>query len=176
MTMGIQIRSAVPEDASAACGVLRRSIQECCVEDHRNDRGILDTWLGNKNPQTVTGWITSPTNCTLVAERDGEVVGVALMTQAGKLSLCYVLPEAQHSGVGKALLDGVEAKAREWGIGVVKLHSTAAGRSFYARNGYINAGKEKSCFGLDSDLFWKQLDVAPDSAGAARRFCNCGVT
>ncbi|MES2756729.1 MAG: GNAT family N-acetyltransferase [Pseudomonadota bacterium] len=171
--MGIQIRSAAPEDASAACGVLRRSIRECCVQDHQNNSNVLDTWLGNKTPQNVAGWLASPTNYTVVAERDGEVVGVALLTQAGKLSLCYVLPEAQRSGVGKALLDGVEAKARDWGIGVVKLHCTAAGRDFFARNGYLNAGKEKSCFGLDSDLFWKQLDAAPDAA--AKRFCNCGV-
>jgi GNAT superfamily N-acetyltransferase len=54
-----------------------------------------------------------PSNHTLVAERDGAVVGVALVTQAGKLSLCYVLPEVQHAGVGKALLHGVEAQARE---------------------------------------------------------------
>jgi GNAT superfamily N-acetyltransferase len=175
-TMGIQIRSAAPEDAVAACSVLRRSIEECCVQDHQNNAEKLAAWLGNKTPRNVAGWLTSPTNYTLVAERDGEVVGVALLTQAGKLSLCYVLPEAQHGGVGKALLDGVEAKARDWGIGVVKLHSTTAGRDFYARNGYTFAGKEKTCYGLDSDFFWKQLDAKPDAAGgAAKRFCNCGV-
>jgi GNAT superfamily N-acetyltransferase len=173
--MGTQIRVAAPEDAHAACGVLRRSIQECCAEDHRNDSAILDTWLGNKTPQTVAGWLASPSNYTLVAERDGEVVGVALLTQAGKLSLCYVVPEAQGHGVGKALLDGVEAKARDWGIGMLKLHSTAAARDFYARNGYINAGREKSCYGLECDFFWKQLNAAPDAGGgAAKRFCNCG--
>lgn len=171
--MATQIRLATPEDAIAACRVLRRSIRECCVEDHRNDGGILDTWLGNKTPQIVAGWLASPTNYTLVAERDGEVVGVALLTQAGKLSLCYVLPEAQGEGVGKALLDGIEAKARDWGIGVLKLHSTAAARGFYARNGYVNAGREMSCYGLECDFFWKQLGAAPDGA-AAKRFCNCG--
>lgn len=175
MTMGIQIRSAAPEDASAACALLRRSIQECCVQDHQNDSDKLNAWLGNKTPQNVAGWLASATNYTLLAERDGEAVGVALLTQAGKLSLCYVLPEAQHSGIGKALLDGVEAKARDWGIGVVKLHSTAAGRDFYARNGYINGGREKTCYGLECDFFWKQLDAAPEAGGAAKRFCNCGV-
>ncbi len=174
-TMGTQIRAATPEDATAACVVLRRSIQECCVEDHRNDAAVLDTWLGNKTPQKVAGWLASPTNYTLVAERGGEVVGVALLTQSGKLSLCYVLPEVQGQGVGKALLGGLEAKARDWGIGVLKLHSTAAARDFYARNGYVNAGREKSCYGIECDFFWKQLAAAPETAGGvARRFCNCG--
>ena len=174
--MGITIRTATPEDATAACTVLRRSIQECCQQDHQNDSGKLDAWLGNKTPQTVGSWMASPSNHMLVAERDGALVGVALLTQAGKLSLCYVLPEVQHCGVGKALLAGAEAKAREWGIGVLSLKSTAAACAFYARNGYTNAGKEKTCYGLECDLFWKKLNAAPGSDGAAgKRFCNCNA-
>jgi GNAT superfamily N-acetyltransferase len=172
--MGITIRTAAPEDANAACGVLRRSIQECCQQDHQNDSGKLEAWLGNKTPQTVNSWMASPSNHMLVAERDGALVGVALVTQAGKLSLCYVLPEAQHAGVGTALLAGVEAKAREWGIGVLSLKSTVAACAFYARHGYTNAGKEKTCYGLDCDLFWKKLNAAPGAdAAAGKRFCNC---
>lgn len=174
--MGIYVRTATPDDASAACVVLRRSILECCAQDHRNDSEILDTWLGNKTPQNVSTWVSSPTNYTLVAERDGELVGVALLTQAGKLSLCYVLPEAQHSGVGKTLLAGAEAKAREWGIGVLTLKSTAGAREFYARNGYTNAGRDKTCYGLECELFWKKLNAAPHGeAPSGKRFCSCNV-
>jgi GNAT superfamily N-acetyltransferase len=172
--MGIHIRTATLEDASAACGVLRRSILECCVQDHQNNSDILDTWLGNKTPQNVSAWVASPANYTLVAELDGELVGVALVTQAGKLSLCYVLPEAQRGGIGKALLEGAEAKAREWGIGTLTLKSTAGARDFYARNGYTNAGKDKTCYGLECDLFWKKLNAPASAAGTpAKRFCNC---
>lgn len=174
--MGIHIRAAAPEDASAACGVLRRSILECCAQDHCNDREILEAWLGNKTPQNVAAWMASSANHTLVAERDGELVGVALLTQAGKLSLCYVLPEAQHGGIGKALLAGAEAKAREWGIGVLTLKSTSVARDFYARNGYTNAGKDKTCYGLECDLFWKKLNADPAVAVApGKRFCNCNA-
>lgn len=172
--MGIMIRPAVVSDAAAACGVLRRSITECCVRDHRNDPVILDAWLGNKTPQNVASWLVSPSNYTLVAERDGEVVGVALLTQAGKLSLCYVLPEALHTGAGKALLAGVEAQARVWGISVLRVHGTGSAHDFFARHGYCNAGKEKSCYGVECDFFWKKLDAEPAQAGAPRkRFCNC---
>jgi GNAT superfamily N-acetyltransferase len=172
--MGTTIRPATPEDADAACAVLRRSIQECCSQDHQDDSVRLDAWLGNKTPGTVGSWIASPTNHMLVAVRDGALVGVALVTQAGKLSLCYVLPEAQHCGVGKALLEGVESKAREWGIGTLSLKSTAGACDFFARNGYINGGKEKTCYGLECDLFWKKLNAAPGfEVAAGKRFCNC---
>ena len=174
--MSIHIRTATAGDAALACTVLRRSILECCAQDHQNDQAVLTAWLGNKTPHNVCTWLAAPINHMLVAERDGALVGVALLTQAGKLSLCYVLPEAQHCGIGKALLAGLEAKARDWGIGVLRLHSTAAARAFYARNGYTNAGKEKSCYGLECDFFWKNLDLAhdPDSV-ASKRYCACGA-
>ena len=52
------------------------------------------------------------------------------------------------------------------------LHSPAGASAFFERHGYSNAGKEKSCFGLDSDLMWKRLDGACDN-GARKRFCHC---
>jgi GNAT superfamily N-acetyltransferase len=172
--MGTTVRPAAPEDVAAACAVLRRSIQECCRQDHQDDSVKLDAWLGNKTPATVGSWIASPTNHMLVAVREGALVGVALVTQAGKLSLCYVVPEAQHCGVGKALLAGVEAKAREWGIGALSLKSTAGACDFFARNGYVNGGKEKTCYGLECDLFWKKMNAAPGTeAAGGKRFCNC---
>jgi GNAT superfamily N-acetyltransferase len=174
--MGIEIRIAGPDDAAAACHVLRRSITECCGADHGGQPQVLANWLGNKTADNVASWIASPSNFTLVALRDGELVGVALLTQAGKLSLCYVLPEALHAGIGKALLLGVEEQARSWGISVLRLHSTAAGRDFYARNGYVLAGKEKSCYGVECDFFWKKLNVAANDAGSTKkRFCNCSA-
>jgi hypothetical protein len=36
----LEIRAATPEDASAACQVMKRSIAELCVADHRNDEAI----------------------------------------------------------------------------------------------------------------------------------------
>jgi N-acetylglutamate synthase-like GNAT family acetyltransferase len=174
--MGIDIRIAAPADAVAACKVLRRSIQECCEQDHRDQPAMLESWLGNKTPQTVAGWFSSPSHFSLVAERDGALVGVALLTQAGILSLCYVLPEALHSGVGKALLAGIEAQARQWNISVLRLHSTATASGFFARHGYVNAGKEKSCYGLECDFLWKHLNAETAAEASSRkRFCNCSV-
>ncbi|PWF41532.1 GNAT family N-acetyltransferase [Massilia glaciei] len=174
--MGTEIRIASPEDAPAACAVLRTSIEQCCVQDHKNAPQILDAWLGNKTAQNVASWIASPSNYTLVAERDGEIVGVALLTQAGKLSLCYVLPAVLHSGAGKALLAEVEAQARRWDISVLRLHSTASARAFYLRHGYLDAGKERSCYGVECDFFWKKLtpDAAPTDEQARKRYCGCG--
>jgi len=44
----MQIREASPEDAAAACIVLKRSVAELCEDDHRNDPSILARSPGNK--------------------------------------------------------------------------------------------------------------------------------
>src|SRR5450830_1808320 len=129
----VEIRVAASTDAFAACNVLRRSITECCVLDHRDDPAILGAWLGNKTPQMVANWFGSPTNYCLVAVLDGDVVGVALLTGAGKLALCYLLPEARGHGAGRALLAKMEEQACSWGVKALQLDSTASGASFFRR-------------------------------------------
>ena len=175
--MSLEIRIAAAADAVAACNVLRRSIT-ACVDDHRNDSAILDAWLGNKNPQTVASWFESPTNCSIVAVEDGDVIGVALLTVAGKLALCYVLPEARGHGAGKAMLAKAEETACAWGVKTIQLHSTTTGEGFFARYGYQHSGHVRSPYGVDTVLYWKQLDGAEGPApapidGKRKRFCNC---
>ena len=53
----MQIRDAIAEDASAATGVLKRSIAELCELDHRNDPSILAQWLGNKTNENFKAWV-----------------------------------------------------------------------------------------------------------------------
>lgn len=176
--MSLEIRIAASGDAAAACHVLRRSIAECCVLDHNNDPAILGAWLGNKTPQMVASWFQSPTNHSLVALKDDTVVGVALLTGAGKLALCYLLPEARGLGLGKALLARMEEVACGWGVKALQLHSTATGQGFFERHGYTRAGQVRSPYGVETTFFWKQLDgsgapISGDDAKPRKRFCNC---
>jgi len=172
----VEIRVAASIDAFAACNVLRRSITECCVLDHRDDPAILGAWLGNKTPQMVANWFGSPTNYCLVAVLDGEVVGVALLTGAGKLALCYLLPEARGHGAGRALLAKMEEQACSWGVKALQLHSTASGAGFFAAHGYVDAGKVRSPYGVETTFYWKQLDAGSGQPVAGRkRFCNCNT-
>jgi putative acetyltransferase len=175
--MGIEIRQATPNDAPAACALLRRSIEHGCVADHGQRPEILEAWLGNKTPQNVATWFSSPSNFAVVAERtiDGgegaELVGLALLNQAGRLALCYVLPDVLRTGIGRELLAAVECKARTWHIGKLHMHSPASASAFFERLGYVNAGKDRSCFGLECDFLWKQLDASEPPL--RKRFCNC---
>lgn len=156
--------------------MLRRSIEDGCVLDHAQRPEILQAWLGNKTAQNVLGWFSSSSNYAVVAERQAEgaaeLVGLALMNQAGKLALCYVLPELVRTGVGSALLAAVETRARAWNIGKLHMHCPASASPFFEQHGYVNAGKDKACFGLECDFLWKQLDAC--AVSTSKRYCKCG--
>jgi GNAT superfamily N-acetyltransferase len=109
-----------------------------------------------------------------VALLDGQLVGVALLTGAGKLALCYLQPEARGQGVGKALLGKMEEQALAWGVKALQLHSTASAAGFFAGCGYVDAGKVRSPYGVETTFYWKQLDAAAcTDPGKRKRFCNC---
>jgi putative acetyltransferase len=169
--MGIDIRQATPSDAQEACALLRRSIEEGCTADHGHRAEILQPWLSNKTPQTVAIWFSSPSNYAVVAVHEQQLAGLALLTQAGKLALCYVMPGKLHSGIGSAMVRAVEDQARCWNIGKLYMHSPASGSGFFERLGYVNAGKDKSCFGMECDFLWKKLDAAEPPT--SKRFCSC---
>jgi len=171
--MKTEIRTARPEDAAPACNVLCRSISECCTEDHRNDAAILSAWLGNKTPETVGSWFASPSNFSLVATVGNEVVGVAILTRAGKIVLCYVSPEMRFTGVGKALLLAMEEQAREWGLRSLQVVSTITAKSFYLRNGFVLGCTKTAAFGIEALSFSKKLSAGgcyPKTVA-----CSCGA-
>ena len=139
--MSIVLRKALPDDAAAACEVLRRSIRELCARDHKNDDHAIARWLENKTPENVRKWLTSTLAYGVVAEREGKVCGFGIVVRNGTVTLCYVVPEVQYLGVGKKVLAELEAQATRWGLDVLVLESTSSAKPFYERNGYVDAGE-----------------------------------
>jgi hypothetical protein len=95
----MEIRDAVPADAAIACEVLKRSISELCVADHRNDPAILQRWLASKSPEIVGSWISKPGNSVLLTVEGDAVLAVGSVTDEGVITLNYVSPNARFRGV-----------------------------------------------------------------------------
>jgi len=136
----MEIRDAIPDDASAACQVLRRSITELCVADHRNDREILTGWLSNKTPESFKSWIR-PGHSVLVAVEEGTILAVGSVTDGGEITLNYVSPGARFRGVSRAMLHALESRAEERGNTQCTLSSTETARRFYLAAGYAEQGR-----------------------------------
>lgn len=150
--MTLIVRDARPEDASAACEVLRRSIIELCVADHRNDPAMLRAWLANKTPATVASWIAKPDNSMLVAIEDDMIVAVGSITDAGEIQLNYVSPDARFRGVSRALLKTLEKRAAERGNARCHLISTETARRFYLSADYAEDGPPQGKSGTTSSF------------------------
>lgn len=130
--------------------MLKRSIVELCVADHRNDTAILAGWLGNKTAENFVAWINQPDNTLLIAVENGDILAVGSVTDAGTIGLNYVSPDARFRGVSRALLCALEARALQRGNSRCTLVSTETARRFYRSNGYEEDGTPASSFGTTS--------------------------
>ena len=148
--MQLVIRDAKEEDAIAGCDVMRRSIAELCVSDHKNDPAILNKWLGNKTPEIFRKWIAQPGNSLLVAVQGEIIVAVGSVTDKGQITLNYVSPDARFSGVSKLMLAALEQRAIDRGCSCCTLNSTETARRFYLSNGYIESGTPAGHFRMTS--------------------------
>jgi GNAT superfamily N-acetyltransferase len=146
----MHIRDAVPEDALAACEVIRRSISELCSADHHYDPVILARWLANKTPEIVASWIVQPGNSVLVAVESGTMLAVGAVTDAGEITLNYVSPDKRFRGVSRALLMALETRAQDRGNQRCTLLSTETAHRFYRSAGYIDDGPSQGKFGTSS--------------------------
>jgi len=153
----MEIRDADAADAPAACEVLRRSITELCIADHKNDAAILDRWLANKTPAIVASWVAQSGNSMLLAVDGDTVLGVGSVTDAGEVTLNYVSPDARFRGVSRALLQALETRAAERGNAQCKLVSSQTARRFYVSAGYSEDGAPVMMFGTPGDPMSKSL-------------------
>jgi len=154
---GMRVRDAVPDDAEAACLVMRRSIAELCAADHGAEPAILKRWLSNKTPEIFRSWIR-PGNTLLVAVENETILGVGCVTDAGEITLNYVSPDARFRGVSRTLLTALEERARSQGHAHCTLASTKTARRFYLERGYSEDGPADRKFGTTSGYpMWKQL-------------------
>ena len=120
--------------------VVRRSIVELCEEDHHGEADALDAWLANKTVANFEAWLRSLHTVALVADDPSDgLLGVALLSLDGTLTLLYVAPSARFQGVSTTLLAAVEDAARHKGLAAVTVKTTATARRFYLRRGYAPA-------------------------------------
>lgn len=159
----MHIRDAAVEDAPTACRVLRRSITELCAADHCNNPAVLERWLANKTPENLAIWILQPGGSVLIAVEGDAILAVGGVTDAGEITLNYVVPEARFRGVSRTMLRALEARARERGNTRCTLLSTATARSFYLTNGYMEDGTSTGKFGSTASYPMSKILPTRDS-------------
>ncbi|HYQ01640.1 MAG TPA: GNAT family N-acetyltransferase [Polyangiaceae bacterium] len=144
----IRTRLATSADADAALDAVRQSITVLCTADHQHDAATLERWLCNKTPEHFQRWCADPNARLVVAVVESGIAGVAELHHSGEIYLFYVRPDRVHVGVGRALMQALEAHARDWQIATLTLGSTLAARPFYERCGFTPSGEPTLHFGV----------------------------
>ena len=133
----VAIQEAAPDDAVAA----RRALREATryeMPSHRSRSGKMNAWLANKTPEMVAAWAVQKGNSLLLAVEGDAILGVGSVTDAGRITLNYVSPDARFRGVSRALLSALEARAMERGNSRCTLTSSETAHRFYQSAGYVD--------------------------------------
>jgi putative acetyltransferase len=129
---GAIIRRATPADAEQITPVHVASIRTLCAKDYTQEQ--IDAWAGWKSPEKYRAAMAAG-EIFFVAEVDGRVVGFAVL-HGDEVKAVYIHPDYVGSGLGRRLLDAVEAEARTCGVELLQLTSTLTSVGFYKACGY----------------------------------------
>jgi GNAT superfamily N-acetyltransferase len=155
------IRDATPDDAEAACAVLRASITQLCLADHRGNPDILSRWLANKTPEIVATWADGRGRSLLVAVEEGAILAVGGLAHPNEITVNYVSPQARFRGVSSALVAALERRAAALGAREIELLSTETAHRFYLARGYVDVGIPAGKFGTAASYPMRKALVVP---------------
>jgi len=130
--LSLQLRPAVPSDASSVAACVNAAYAHWVARIGRKPWPMLQDYAHTiQNEQVV------------VAEADGELVGVLVLRQTANVLFVdnvAVLPERQSQGVGRTLLVHAEEQARAHGHTSLYLYTNekmTENIALYVRNGYV---------------------------------------
>ena len=142
----LEIKRATPEDANAAFDIRREAIRNQCIGAYtaeqmaRWTRGSADDGYSTLMEKPFyLGWVNDEPVATGMLDLDNNEVGAL-----------FVLPQFTGRGYGKAMLDHLEALARELELAEVVLDATLNAASFYRAYGYV--GDEQAIYHSPSGL------------------------
>lgn len=125
------IRTATAEDALAISEVVITALAESNARDYPPE--VIASVQANFGPQQVLELMA--VREVLVADFEGRVLGTASL-DGDVVRTVFVAPAAQGQGVGRRLMERVEALAREGGVEVLRVPSSITAEGFYAGLGF----------------------------------------
>jgi len=135
---GVRLRPATPADAEA-CG---RVFWEAFADLARRHAFPTEPDSPEFTGEMAAMWLSHPGFAGLVAEGDDGLVGCAFVDERDPIRgigpVC-VAPAAQDAGVGRALMEALQARCRDQGAPGVRLVQTAyhyRSLALYAKLGY----------------------------------------
>lgn len=147
----VDIRTADPEDAAAMVRVHGTSLREQGAGFYDEDQ-LERLAPADHGPDALDGVFGNDDRYAVVAEHDGDVVGFGgVRLDDGSLLGVYVDPGYAGRGIGRMLLDAVEARARNEGLDVLTVFAALNAAGFYEACGFRRVG-ERDVSGVEGPL------------------------
>jgi putative acetyltransferase len=154
----LMIRHATQEDLECVATLHKASILGLCAGHYSALQ--LAQWTEALRPEGYAALLTSRE--FLVAEENGELLGFGVLDiREALINATYVCTRTTRRGVGRCLVEAMEAIARQSGVARLRLSSTLNAVSFYERLGYVQqeastnrlpTGVELPCVVMTKDL------------------------
>jgi GNAT superfamily N-acetyltransferase len=127
----IFIRPAGPGDSAAIFDVFTESVTGLCPGDYPTEQ--VKALLSNKRPNrhNIRAW----GDVVFVATLNAEVIGFSALTW-DTICAAYVRPQQCRRGVGRALIEVLEANARSRHLSRILVTASLTGEPLYKACGY----------------------------------------
>jgi putative acetyltransferase len=130
-TAAVSIRPYQPSDLDAVITIFERAVRE--VASKHYTLAQIDAWAHTERKEWRKARLSRP---TWIAEMSEEPVGFSDLEEDGHLDMMFVHPAFQGQGVASALLNTVEAAAREQLLTVIYTEASLSARPFFERRGF----------------------------------------
>ena len=128
---GIPIRAATADDAAAISALVHQSVRQGNADAYPPE--IIDVICANFSPEKVLRRMAERE--VFVGEVDGQVAATVSL-RGDKLYSLFVAPGRQGLGLGRQLVEHIEATAARRGVRALRLSAALSARPFYERLGY----------------------------------------
>jgi GNAT superfamily N-acetyltransferase len=160
-----QIRTANPVDAEAIIKVHYAAVHQTAVGFYPS--GILEAWSA-KPGETRYQWmrilIANGDEIVMVAEVDSCILGFGIIfPKVEELRALYVHPGEGRRGIGRKILQALEARMTGHGVSRIWLNASLNAEPFYRSNGYttVSPGKFRLSAGLEMDCMNMEKHFGP---------------
>jgi predicted N-acetyltransferase YhbS len=153
------IRRALPDEIPAIAAIARESFL-AEVAPHYSEQGV-QTFLAFAAPQAIAQRAAED-SAAYVALRGAEILGMAMLKNAGHISMLFVASSQQRKGIGRRLVEFLLSEAR---AAVVTVNSSPNAEAAYVRFGFVRTAHEQVVDGLrfvPMALESKPLNKAPE--------------
>jgi len=133
--MPMTLRTAVPSDIEMLTGVFRRASLS-----NEHDRAYL---LAHSDALEVSGDGVLDGRTTVAVDLSGSIVGFAsyfITEDVIELEDLFVDPQWMRHGIGRTLVLGIAAAARELGFDRLEVTANPHALEFYERTGFVADG------------------------------------